>query len=57
MNDTPRITVESPQYDAPQIADYGDLVEITAGASSGVSLDAAFPVGTPKNELTFSVTP
>ena len=58
MNDNePRITVDVPRYDAPTISDYGDLVEITAGSSTGVNLDASFPVGTPKNQLTFSVTP
>jgi hypothetical protein len=41
-------------YVAPAVRDYGTLRELTAGGSSGASLDAAFPVGTPKNKLTFS---
>ena len=58
MNDTDnRSTEVTPRYDSPTIADYGDLVEVTAGASHGSTLDASFPMGTPANELTFSVTP
>ena len=53
----PRSMVETPRYDTPTIADYGDLVDITAGGSSGANLDASFPVHTPKADLTFSVTP
>jgi hypothetical protein len=42
------------EYEAPQVVDYGDLVELTAGSSDGDSLDVAFPAGTPKRNLTFS---
>jgi hypothetical protein len=55
MTDTQRINrEESPKYAAPTISDYGDLVELTAGAASGSALDATFPTGTPAGSLTFS---
>ena len=55
MTDTQRINrEESPKYAAPTISDYGDLVELTAGSSTGSALDASFPVGTPFKNLTFS---
>ncbi len=41
-------------YEKPAIADYGDLVELTAHQHDGDFLDAAFPSGTPKGDLTFS---
>jgi hypothetical protein len=41
-------------YEAPQIVDYGTLVELTAAQSDGNYTDKAFPIMTPKNELTFS---
>ena len=41
-------------YVAPEVAVLGTFEEITAGASDGGKLDAAFPAGTPKNDLTFS---
>ena len=43
-----------PEYETPRVQDYGDLVELTAGASDGDALDASFPVATPKRDLTFS---
>jgi hypothetical protein len=42
------------EYESPEIADYGDLVELTAGQNSGDFTDAAFPAGTPFRNLTFS---
>jgi hypothetical protein len=42
------------EYETPQIEDHGDLAELTAGSASGESTDAAFPVHTPKKDLTFS---
>ena len=42
------------EYGKPQIVDYGDLVELTAGSSDGDFTDAAFPVNTPKRDLTFT---
>jgi hypothetical protein len=44
-------------YEKPRIVDYGDLVELTAGTSSGNYLDADFAAGTPYGDLTFSSTP
>lgn len=41
-------------YEAPLVVDYGDLVEITAGQADGNDTDRAFPVHTPKRDLTFS---
>ena len=41
-------------YQAPQVKDYGTLVELTAGQSDGEQTDAAFPAHTPKKDLTFS---
>jgi hypothetical protein len=42
-------------YETPNIADYGDLVELTAAADPNANfLDADFPAGTPRDELTFS---
>ena len=42
------------EYEAPQIVDFGDLVELTAGNTSGTRLDADFPAGTVFGDLTFS---
>jgi hypothetical protein len=41
-------------YEQPTIADYGDLVELTAQQTDGDFLDADFPAGTPRGDLTFS---
>jgi hypothetical protein len=41
-------------YVKPEIMDYGDLAELTAGLTDGDFTDAAFPVNTPKRDLTFS---
>ena len=41
-------------YEAPKIADYGTLVELTAGQADGDFTDRAFPANTPKRDLTFS---
>lgn len=41
-------------YEAPTIADYGDLVELTAQQTGGDFTDADFPAGTPRGDLTFS---
>jgi hypothetical protein len=41
-------------YEPPQVVDYGDLVELTAGGSNGGCLDADFAAGTKSNALTFS---
>ncbi len=36
---------QTPEYESPEIVDYGDLVELTEGQSGGHSLDAAFHTG------------
>lgn len=41
-------------YTAPTIADLGSVAELTLGNVPGDSTDAAFPVNTPRGELTFS---
>jgi hypothetical protein len=41
-------------YEKPAIADYGDLVELTALHQDGNFTDAAFPDNTPRGDLTFS---
>ncbi|HST54933.1 MAG TPA: lasso RiPP family leader peptide-containing protein [Solirubrobacteraceae bacterium] len=42
------------EYEAPRIEDHGDLTELTAGRHGGATLDATFPTGTPKGDLTFT---
>lgn len=42
------------EYLKPEIADYGDLAELTAGTQNGDYLDADFPAGTPRGGLGFS---
>ena len=41
-------------YTRPVLRLQGQLESMTHGASDGSKLDNSFPVGTPKNELTFS---
>lgn len=41
-------------YEAPQVKDYGTLVELTAQQQDGNFTDADFPAGTPRGDLTFS---
>jgi hypothetical protein len=41
-------------YETPEVVDYGELTELTAGQSDGDYTDADFPVNTPKRDLTFS---
>ena len=43
-----------PQYEPPQVVDFGDLVELTQGSSSGCYTDVDFPARTPVGQLTFS---
>jgi hypothetical protein len=35
----------STEYTPPEVVDYGDLAELTAGAQNGWLWDAAFPAG------------
>jgi hypothetical protein len=47
-------TPEKKPYTAPRIVVLGDIESITLGASDGDFTDAAFPVNTPRRDLTFS---
>lgn len=49
-----RNTNQKQPYQPPKVTDVGTVVDRTLGESSGTQLDAAFPVGTPLNQLTFS---
>lgn len=42
------------QYEAPRVTVMGTAAELTKGLSKGSHLDADFPTGTPKGDLTFS---
>jgi hypothetical protein len=42
------------EYEQPEIADYGDLRELTAASHTGSALDAQFGTHTNFNQLTFS---
>lgn len=46
--------VEKLAYETPVVRAHGSIETITHGASDGNALDATFPSGTPKGELTFS---
>lgn len=41
-------------YTRPTLRVQGNLEALTQGSSTGNMLDAAFPVGTPFSQLTFS---
>jgi len=41
-------------YAAPALERLGSLEEVTLGSKHGGKLDAAFPDGTPRGDLTFS---
>jgi hypothetical protein len=42
------------KYEAPRVTTIGSVADLTQGLSYGSHLDADFPAGTPKGELTFS---
>lgn len=42
------------QYEAPQVTVIGTVADLTQGMRHGSALDADYPVGTPKGDLTFS---
>jgi hypothetical protein len=42
------------EYEAPEVVDYGTIVELTAGQVQGQETDKAFPAHTPRGDLTFS---
>jgi hypothetical protein len=46
--------IQSLVYEAPVLRVHGTLEAMTHGGSSGTTLDAAFPAGTPFSSLTFS---
>jgi hypothetical protein len=50
----PENEVEVPEYEAPQVVDYGDLIELTAAGGNGDCLDADYPLGTRRSALGFS---
>jgi hypothetical protein len=37
---------ESTEYIQPEVVDYGDLAELTAGTQLGSNLDGTFPIST-----------
>ncbi len=41
-------------YESPELIVHGALEDLTHGGAVGSALDAAFPVGTPFGDLTFS---
>lgn len=41
-------------YEAPVLRSHGTVEAVTKGGSTGTSLDAAFPVGTPFSDVTLS---
>jgi hypothetical protein len=41
-------------YEKPAVTDHGKLTDLTAGQTDGEFTDRAFPVDTPKRDLTFS---
>ena len=45
---------EKKEYIAPELIVFGTVEALTQGQSTGTSLDAAFPAGTPFSSLTFS---
>jgi hypothetical protein len=46
--------MEVRSYQSPMLTVIGSFEEITQGTSTGNYLDKTFPVGTPKDQLTFS---
>ena len=42
------------KYEPPAITELGTIVEMTRGHDPGTRTDAAFPAGTPRDDLTFS---
>ncbi len=45
---------EKKAYDAPQLVVHGDVEAVTQGQRDGSHTDRAFPVNTPKEDITFS---
>jgi hypothetical protein len=47
-------TIPKSAYTKPELVEVGSFEDVTLGGSTGSSLDAAFPSGTPFSDLTFS---
>lgn len=47
-------TISKTVYETPMLRSHGSIESITHGTSNGNALDAAFPAGTPRGDLTFS---
>jgi hypothetical protein len=45
---------EKKKYVTPELTTYGSVETITKGNSFGVHVDAVFPIGIPKDQITFS---
>ncbi|MBZ9798831.1 lasso peptide [Mesorhizobium sp. ES1-4] len=46
--------VEKQEYETPNLTVHGSIETITQGGASGAVTDAAFPAGTPFQDITFS---
>ena len=46
--------VEEAMYEAPSITELGTVADMTNEAAAGAATDAAFPIGTPPGDITFS---
>lgn len=45
---------EAPEYESPEIVDYGNLVELTAGQAAADHLDSVFHAGATHDHPHFS---
>lgn len=52
--DTSKETPQKAVYTKPAVTRIGSFEEVTLGNSTGGFLDAGFPAGTPRGDLTFS---
>ena len=48
------MTFPKKNYTKPELIVHGDVEVLTKGGTNGDNLDATFPSGTPRGELTFS---
>ncbi len=46
--------MEKTVYETPELVEVGSFETLTQGTQNGDSLDATFPVNTPRGQLTFS---
>lgn len=42
------------EYSSPVLEDLGSIRDLTLASQNGNNLDATFPTGTPRGDLTFS---